>query len=188
MRNSTYTSNYVLFCLIYKHNTPLLIRKFDLINEWMKGSVIRAIRLKMNKMRGIITKTNSRHNFQFTEFLVIDFFRTDKGNLLGYRAKIGEKWFSSASRKILTSLFVSDTNYSVLLAAIAQENFDKWRQMENGEGSAIHSLTWEISAKGKWRVSSWLAISNSWKIIVTRVLWRLSSEMGILNCKTQQFM
>ena len=91
----------------------------------MKGSVIRAIRLKMNKMRVIITKTNSRHNFQFTEFLVIDFFRTDKGNLLGYRAKIGEKGFSSASRKILTSLFVSDTNYSVLLAAIAQEYFDK---------------------------------------------------------------
>ena len=50
-------------------------------------------------------------------------------------------WFSSASGKIFTSSFVSDTNYSVLLAAIIRENFDKRRQMENGEGSVIHSLT-----------------------------------------------
>ena len=43
--------------------------------------------------------------------------------------------------KFFTSSFVSDTNYSVLLAAIIRENFDKRRQMENGEGSVIHSLT-----------------------------------------------
>ena len=75
-------------------------------------------------------------------------------------------WFSSASGKIFTSSFVSDTNYSVLLAAIIRENFDKRRQMENGEGSVIHSLTWQIGAKGKLRVSSWLSVSNSWKIVV----------------------
>lgn len=72
----------------------------------MKGSVIRAIRLKMNKMRGIITKTNSRHNFQFTEFLVIDFFRTDKGNLLGYRAKIGGKCHCQSRAKLGFSIIL----------------------------------------------------------------------------------
>ena len=32
-RNSISASNYVLFCLSYKHSSPLLRRKADLINE-----------------------------------------------------------------------------------------------------------------------------------------------------------
>ena len=32
-RNSIFTSNHVLFCLSYKHNSPLLGRKADFINE-----------------------------------------------------------------------------------------------------------------------------------------------------------
>ena len=33
-RNSISTNNYVLFCLSYEHNSPLLRRKADFINEW----------------------------------------------------------------------------------------------------------------------------------------------------------
>ena len=33
-RNSISTSNHVLFCLPYKHNSPFLGRKADFINEW----------------------------------------------------------------------------------------------------------------------------------------------------------
>ena len=33
-QNSISTSNHVLFCLSYKHNSPLLRRKAHLINEW----------------------------------------------------------------------------------------------------------------------------------------------------------
>ena len=33
-RNSISTRNHVLFCLSYKHNSPLLTRKADFINEW----------------------------------------------------------------------------------------------------------------------------------------------------------
>ena len=33
-RNSVSTSNHVLFCLSYKHNSPLLGKKTDLIYEW----------------------------------------------------------------------------------------------------------------------------------------------------------
>ena len=33
-KNSISTSNHVLFCLSYKHNSPLLRRKAHLINEW----------------------------------------------------------------------------------------------------------------------------------------------------------
>ena len=32
--NSISTSNHVLFCLSYKHKSPLLRRKADFINEW----------------------------------------------------------------------------------------------------------------------------------------------------------
>ena len=32
--NSISTSNHVLFCLSYKHNSPLPTRKADLIDEW----------------------------------------------------------------------------------------------------------------------------------------------------------
>ena len=49
-----------------------------------------------------------------------------------------------------------------VLAAIIRKNFDKrlWIN-KNGEGFAVCSSTWPSGAKGEWRVSSWLAISNT---------------------------
>ena len=47
-------------------------------------------------------------------------------------------WFSFPSKKVCTSLFVSDTDFSVL-AAIIPENSHKLPWVENGEGFAVHS-------------------------------------------------
>ena len=41
-----------------------------------------------------------------------------------------------------------------------QKKFDKRSWEFNGERFAIHSSTWQTGARGEWRVSSWLAISN----------------------------
>ena len=41
--------------------------------------------------------------------------------------------------------------------------FPKQPCVENVEGIALHSSTWQSGAKGEWRVSSWLAISNTYK-------------------------
>ena len=49
--------------------------------------------------------------------------------------------------------------YSVLVA-IFRQNYDKRPWIENGEGFAVHSSTWRSCAKGEWRVSGRLAISN----------------------------
>ena len=38
---------------------------------------------------------------------------------------------------------------------------DKRPWINNGEGFAVHSSTWPSGAKGEWRASSWLAISNT---------------------------
>ena len=38
-------------------------------------------------------------------------------------------------------------------------------KIENGERFTIHSSIWQSAAKGEWRVSNWLAISNTrWKL------------------------
>ena len=39
--------------------------------------------------------------------------------------------------------------------------FDKWPWFENGECFAIYSSTWQSGTKGKWHVSSWLAIKKT---------------------------
>ena len=56
-----------------------------------------------------------------------------------------EYWFSFPSIKVLTSLSVSDTDFSVL-AAVISENSHKLPWIENGEGFAVHS-----SNLTKWR-------------------------------------
>ena len=41
-----------------------------------------------------------------------------------------------------------------------RERSDKQTWIESGEGFVVHSSTWPSGAKGKWRGSSWLVISN----------------------------
>ena len=41
------------------------------------------------------------------------------------------------------------------------ESSDKLTCAVNHESFAVHSSTWPSGAKGEWRVSSWLAISNT---------------------------
>ena len=48
-----------------------------------------------------------------------------------------------------------------VLVAIIWGISDKLPCIENREGFAVHSSTWPSGAKGEWRVSSWLAISNT---------------------------
>ena len=63
-------------------------------------------------------------------------------------------WFSFPSKKVWTSLSVSDTDFS-LLAAIIRENPHKLPWIENGEGFAVHSSTRPGSVKGMWRAKIW---------------------------------
>ena len=89
-------------------------------------------------------------------------------------------WFSSLSRKVWTSLSVSDTDFLVF----NRHDLRKLRQttcIENREGFAVHSSTWPNGAKGEWRISSWLAASTYVKKcdIFLRVLLRLFSEPEI---------
>ena len=141
--NFVSTSNHVLFSWSYRHNNPLLTRKVDsIINENKRmcnphvkiGKCVGA--LKMN------TCVASLHGptFQYTKFSVIELVLTDKRNLSGTRQKsacsksfscrfllsaaknvitkateyvISGFSFSSPSRKVWTSLSVSDTEISV---------------------------------------------------------------------------
>ena len=101
-KNFISTSNHVLFCLSYKHNSPLLRRKVNFIDEWNR--TIGNPRIKIvkcfdamaqdGKIRWNATETNNGPNFQYTKFSFIDLVLTDKRNLSG-------KWPKSAcSRSI----------------------------------------------------------------------------------------
>ena len=70
-------------------------------------------------------------------------------------------WFSFPSKKVWTALSVSDTNFFSVLEALIRENSYKQPRIESSEGFAVNSSTWPRSAKGKWRVSSWLTISTT---------------------------
>ena len=70
-------------------------------------------------------------------------------------------WFSFPSKKVWTAPSVSDTNFFSVLEALIRENSNKQPRIESSEGFAVNSSTWPSGAKGKWRVSSWLTISNT---------------------------
>ena len=86
----------------------------------------------------------------------------------GYSVFLFVFWFPSSSSRFRTSLSVCHVPYKFLSvsATVIRENFKKRPWSENGEGFAIYSSTWQSRAKDEWRVSSWLATSNTWKIIV----------------------
>ena len=66
-------------------------------------------------------------------------------------------WFSSPSRKVWTSLSVSDTDFLELAVKIRGSSY-KLPCIESREGFAVHLSTWPGGAKAEWCVSSWLAI------------------------------
>ena len=80
------TSNHVLICLSYKHNSPLLTRKVD-------------NRLKMENALNHEYKNNNWRNFQFTKFSSNDFVLTDRRSLSGKRPKsvCGKSYIHPAS-------------------------------------------------------------------------------------------
>ena len=115
---------------------------------------------------------------------VIDSVLTDRRSLLGKRpksacGKSSSSWFSfSAARNHWIRNFqfffryfplqerlnvIVSKRYGFLsvLGAIIRKNSDERPWIVNGEGFAVHLSTWPSGAKGEWRVSSWLAISNT---------------------------
>ena len=46
-------------------------------------------------------------------------------------------------------------------SSLNPKDSEKQSWIGNGKGFAVHSSTWPSGAKGEWRVSSWLAISNT---------------------------
>ena len=141
------------------------------------------------KTRWNATKTNNGHNFQNTESFFIDLVLTDRSNLP--KSACGKSsiwWFSfSAARNAITKehwmrnlpfsfpyfgicpllgkferLCLSKRNgFFSVLDAIIWKSSNKRPWIENSEGYTVHSPTWPKGAKGEWRVSSWLAISNT---------------------------
>ena len=128
--------------------------------------------------------------FNIQKLSVIDFVLTDTRNLPGKRPKsaCGKssncRFLFSAARISITKAaeYVALDFFRILvffpfyesfdvtvfkrwwffsvLVAIIRQNYDKRPWIENGEGFAVHSSTWRSCAKGEWRVSGWLAISN----------------------------
>ena len=95
-RNSISTSNRVLFCLSYKHNSPLLTRKvnFILINENKRidnpqRKIVNCVGAKAQeeKMCRNTSKTNNGCNFQYTKFSFIVQVLTDRRNISSKRPK-----------------------------------------------------------------------------------------------------
>ena len=70
-----------------------------------------------------------------------------------------------------------------------QESLDKRPRMKNGERFVIHSSTHLIGAEGEWRVSSWLAISNTREKLSWFYTCVVATFLRAGNpCKTLQFM
>ena len=95
-RNSISTSNHVLFCLSYNHNSPLLGRKADFINKWIKvnrqsSNNNRRVRwrwpLRWKNALSHEYENNNGCNFQVKKLSFIDFVLTDRGSLSGKRPK-----------------------------------------------------------------------------------------------------
>ena len=60
----------------------------------------------------------------------------------------------SPSKKVWTSLSVSDTDFFSVLPAIIRESSDKLPCAENREGFAVHSSICPSGTKGKWRAAA----------------------------------
>ena len=84
-----------------------------------------------------VYKSKNGRNFQFTKFSFIDFFLTDRRSLSGKRLK-------SASGKSFSCRF----------------SFSAERNANTKATEYVHSSTRPSGSKGKWCVSSWLAIST----------------------------
>ena len=74
-KNSISTSNHVLFCLSYKHTSPLLGRKANFVDEWKQMNqqstnnnhrVHWHLLLRWKNALNHNYKNNNAHNFQFT--------------------------------------------------------------------------------------------------------------------------
>ena len=83
--------------------------------------------------------------------------------------------FFSTSRKVWTSLSVSDTKYSVLLVAIIQENFDKQPWTENSEGPARVTQKASDVSSADWRYQT-----HEKLLYITFVLLQPFSGLGFL--------
>ena len=95
-RNFITTSYQVLFCLLCKHNGPLLTRKVDLIKTWKEqGFTIREKSCKVRRRQGSRWKNalNYYKNKRWAYLLIHkilshQLFPYLRGNLLKYTAKI----------------------------------------------------------------------------------------------------
>ena len=111
-RNSISKSNHVLFCLPYKHNSPLLTRKTTLMNE---NKSIQNPWIEIEKSVGEKNvlkqyKTNNGHNFQHTKFSVTDFGLTNRRNLSVTQPR-------SACGKSFSSRFSSSATRNAIIKA-----------------------------------------------------------------------
>ena len=101
-----------------------------------------------------------------------------------FRFFLSSVWPSSPSRQFWTTVSVSDTN-SVFQCFRSGSNSRKhW--IENGEGFAIYSSTWQSGAKGAKGVTCQQLIGDvkhTWKIIVFSLLYSYGFSQGWKSLK-----
>lgn len=101
-----------------------------------------------------------------------------------FRFFLSSVWPSSPSRQFWTTVSVSDTN-SVFQCFRSGHNSRKhW--IENGEGFAIYSSTWQSGAKGAKGVTCQQLIGDvkhAWKIIVFSLLYSYGFSQGWKSLK-----
>ena len=135
----------------------------------------------MKKCVGSLQKQN-RRSFQYTKFSVIDFVLIDRRNLLGTQPKSAcsksssTRFSFSAARNAITKttkyvtfgfyvrILVFSPLERTLSVSYSGHNPRKFRQTTldwEWWGFAVHSSPWPSGTKGEWRVSTWLAISNT---------------------------
>ena len=134
----------------------------------------------MKKCVESLQKQN-RRSFQYTKFSVIDFVLIDR-RLLGTQPKSAcsksssTRFSFSAARNAITKttkyvtfgfyvrILVFSPLERTLSVSYSGHNPRKFRQTTldwEWWGFAVHSSPWPSGTKGEWRVSTWLAISNT---------------------------
>ena len=95
-------------------------------------------------------------------------------------------YFGFSSPSSLNVIVCKRYGFFSVLAAIIWKNSHKRPWIENDGGFAVHSSTWPRGAKGAWRVSSWLAISNThekiWYFFTCLVTAFLRAENPCITC------
>ena len=189
-RNFISASSHVLFCLSYKHNSPSLTRKVDLLDEWNKV-IDNCLRSQDENMCWITTKTNNGPSFQYRNLSVIELDLTNRRNLSGKRPKsaygksVSARFSFSAARNFITN----DTEYVgfgfFFFLFVFWFSSPPWKVWTSVSVSDTDSLVFSSHGPKKFDKRPWIgngegfAVYSSTRWSGTKEEWRVSSWLAI---------